>query len=145
MRQKSGKYFEVVVQYDKVFEDGLVKTTKDVVVVEAVTCADAERRALEEIAPLCAGEADCVKVALATYKEIFFADEGDIFYKSRVVIITMDEYTNKEKRTNIYYLTNATSIEEARKNIVAAYANSVQDYVIASLSETKVIDVYEKK
>lgn len=145
MRQKSGKYFEVVVAFEKMGEDGMTKKTKETVVVEAFNLAEAERRALEEYAPLATGAPECVKAGLASYKEIFFADEGDIFYKAKVALITLNEVTNKEKRTNVYYLTNAHTIEAARKNIVEAYNGSLQDYVIANIGESKVVEVYEKK
>lgn len=145
MRQKSGKYFEVVVAFEKMGEDGMTKKTKETVVVEAFNLAEAERRALEEYEPLATGAPECVKAGLASYKEIFFADEGDIFYKAKVALITLNEVTNKEKRTNVYYLTNAHTIEAARKNIVEAYNGSLQDYVIANIGESKVVEVYEKK
>lgn len=145
MRQKSGKFFEVVVAFEKMGEDGLTKKTKETVVVEAFSLGEAEQRALEEYAPLAVGAPECVKAGLAPYKEIFFADEGDIFYKAKVALITINETTDKEKRTNVYYLTNAATIESARKNIVEAYNGSMQDYVIASIAESKVLEVYEKK
>ena len=145
MRQKSGKYFEVVVSFEKTGEDGLDKKVKETVVVEAFNLAQAEERAIEEYTPLAIGAPECVKAGVAPYKEIFFADEGEIFYKAKVALITINESNDKEKRTNVYYLTNASSIEDARKNIVEAYKGSTQDYVIASISESKVVEVYEKK
>ena len=144
MRQKSGKYFEVVVAFEKMGEDGLTHRTKETVVVEAFNLSEAEQRALEEYAPLAVGAPECVKAGLASYKEIFFADEGDIFYKAKVALITLSDTTGKEKRTNVYYLTNAPSIEAARKNIVEAYKDSAADYVIANIGESKVVEVYEK-
>ena len=145
MRQKSGKFFEVVVAYEKINEDGLTKNVRETVVAEAFTCGEAENRALEETASMSYGEVDCQKVGIAPYKEIFFADDGDIFYKTRVSLITFDEVSGKEKRTNVYHLTNANTIEAARKNIVEAYNGTTIDYVIASISETKITEVYEKK
>ena len=145
MRQKSGKYFEVVVDFEKMCEDGLTKKTKETVVVEAFNLSEAEQRALEEYTPIAVGAPECIKAGLASYKEIFFADEGDIFYKARVALITISETTDKEKRTNVYYLTNAPTIESARQNIVEAYRGSAADYVIANLGETKIVEVYEKK
>lgn len=145
MRQKSGRYFEVVVAFEKMGDDGLTKKTKETVVVEAFNLAEAENRALEEYAPLATGAPECVKAGLASYKEIFFADEGEIFYKAKVAFITISETTDKEKRTNVYYLTNAPTIEAARKNIVEAFNGSTIDYVIANIGESKVVEVYEKK
>ena len=144
MRQKSGKYFEVVVAFEKMGEDGLTKKTKETVVVEAFSLGEAETMALEEYASVATGAPECVKAGLASYKEIFFADEGDIFYKAKVALISYSETSGKEKRTNVYYLTNAPSIEAARKNIVEAYKDSAADYVIANIGESKVVEVYEK-
>lgn len=145
MRTKSGKYFEVVVAFEKMCDDGLAKKTKETVVVEAFSIGEAEKRALEEYAPLATGAPECVKAGLASYKEIMFADHGEIFYKVKVAIITINESTDKEKRTNIYYLTNADSIEAARQNIVEAYKGTVMDYVIANIGESKIVEVYEAK
>lgn len=145
MRTRTGEWYEVVVAYEKMGEDGLVKKTKETVVVEAASLGDAETRVLEETAPMSAGETKCIKAGLANYKEIFFADEGDIFYKAKVNFITIDEYTDKEKKTANYYLTNASSIENARRNIVEVFNGTMIDYVIANLGESSIVDVYEKE
>ena len=145
MRQKTGKFFEVVVAYEKATEDGLVKKVKETVVVEADSCGEAETRSLEEIASYCAGDMECVKIALASYKEVLFADEGDVFYKVKVNLITIDEVSAKEKKTAIFYLTSASSIDGARRNIVSSYEGSVMDYDICLLQETKITEVYEKQ
>ena len=144
MKQKSGKFFEVSVAYEKNCEDGLVRKTVDKVVVEAFSCGEAETRVLEEIAPVSCGETECLDIVTAPYKEIFFADSGDIFFKAKIRIITLSD-NGKEKKTTIYHLTNAENIECARKNIVEAYGGSMLDYTISGLNETKITEVYEKK
>lgn len=145
MRTRTGEWYEVVVAYEKLGEDGLAKKSKDMVVVEAASLGDAEERVLEEFASASTGETKCIKAGLANYKEIFFADDGDIFYKAKVNFITLDECSRKEKKTANNYLTNASSIEKARRNIDEVLGGTMIDYVIATLGESGIIEVYEKK
>lgn len=143
MRQKNGKYYEVKLSYDKVMEDGLVKKVKETFVVEDFNCGKSEERALVEIGGLNKGEAECVGVSLAQYKDVFFTEEGEIYYKVKVNIITIDD-NGREKKTAVYHLTNSNSLEGARKNVTEAYSGSLVDYDIAAISETAIQDVFEK-
>jgi len=65
------------------------------------------------------------------------------WYKSKLNFITIDERTAKEKKTSVYYLVQAGSFEGARKNIDEAMGGTMIDYVIASVSETAIMDVFE--
>ena len=63
------------------------------------------------------------------------------WYKSKLQFITIDERTNKEKRTSIYYLVEGCSLESARRNIDEVMGNTMIDYIISSVSETSIMDV----
>ena len=71
------------------------------------------------------------------------ASRDTSWYKSKVAFITIDEKTDKEKRTNVYYLVEGISLESARKNIDEVMGSTMIDYVICSVSETKIEDVFE--
>ena len=83
----------------------------------------------------------------ATYKEIFFSenDNDDRWYKAKLQFITIDEKTEKEKRSNVYYLVQAATFQGAVKNIDQVMGGTMIDYVIASLAETQLMDVFEYK
>ena len=70
---------------------------------------------------------------------------NSIWYKSKVQFITIDEKTEKEKRSNIYYLVEGASLESARNNIDKVMGGTMIDYIISSVSETKIEDVFEYK
>ena len=53
------------------------------------------------------------------------------------------EKTDKEKRSTVTYLVNAGSFNGAVKNIEEVMGGTMIDYVIASVSETAIMDVYE--
>ena len=65
------------------------------------------------------------------------------YYKAKLQFITIDEKTEKEKRSNVTYLVEATSLHNALDNIDTMMKGTMLDYVQASVSETAIIDVYE--
>ncbi len=73
------------------------------------------------------------------------AKTGSYWYKSKVQFITIDEKTEKEKRSNVYYLVEGVNLENARHNIDVVMGGTMIDYVISSVSETKIEDVFEYK
>ena len=95
------------------------------------------------------GEFEVAEIDRAPYKEIFFddveRDSNTRWYKSKLQFITIDEKTEKEKRANVNYLVQGSSLESARKNIDEVMGGTMIDYSIASVSETSVIDVFEYK
>lgn len=145
MRTKTLAWKECIIQYKKTMEDGMRKKVRETYVVDALSFTEAEARIIEEMKSYISGEFDVANINPAVYKEIFFSDEeaADKWYKSRLQFITMDEKSGKEKRTNVYYLVQASSFENARQNIVDVMAGTMIDYVIAKVEETKIMDVFE--
>lgn len=65
------------------------------------------------------------------------------YYKAKLQFITINENTGKEKRSNVNYLVEATSLHNALDNIDTVMKGTMLDYVQASVSETAIIDVFE--
>ena len=65
-----------------------------------------------------------------------------LYYKAKLQFVTIDEKTGKEKRSNVTYLVEATSLHNALDNIDIVMKGTMLDYVQASVSETKIIDVF---
>ena len=57
----------------------------------------------------------------------------------------MDETSGKEKKTNVNYLVQADKFKSAVKNIEAAMNGQLGDYQIVNITETKIMDVFERK
>ena len=100
---------------------------------------------MEELSAYISGEFDIKDIKIAPYKEIFFADQdlADKWYKTKLEFITIDEKTAKEKKSAVNYLVNAGTLNGAVKNIDEVMGGTMIDYVIASVSETKLMDVFE--
>ena len=147
MRSRSADWFECKIRYEKVMEDGLQKKVTESYVVDALSFSEAEERIIEEMSSYISGEFDVADIKKASYREIFFADQdmADKWYKAKLQFITIDEKTEKEKRSNVYYLINAGSFNGAVKNIDEVMGGTMINYVVASMSETTTMDVFEYK
>ena len=145
MRSKTATFFECKVRYEKVMEDGLQKKVTEQYVVDAISFSEAEERIIEEMSDYISGEFEVTDVKKAQYKEIFFDDGGDRYYKAKLMFITIDEKTDKEKRSAVVYLVEATSLDNAVQNINTVMQGTMIDYEKSNIAETKIMDVFEYK
>ena len=148
MRSVTAMWFECRIKYEKVMEDGTQKKVSENYVIDALSFSEAEARIIKEMSKYISGAFEVDDIKKATYKEIFFADGdgmADKWYKVKLQFITIDEKTANEKKTSTWYLVQARSFEGARKNIDEVMGGTMIDYVIASVAETSLMDVYEYK
>lgn len=145
MRTRTAEWFETKIKYEKTMEDGQQKKVTEAYVVDALSFTEAEHRITEEMTSYISGVFDVTDIKKASYKEIFFSDAetSDRWYKAKLQFITIDEKTEKEKRANVYYLVQAATLLEAVNNINEVMNGTMIDFVIASLTETQLMDVYE--
>ena len=145
MRSRTAQWFECKIQYEKTMDDGLQKKVTESYVIDALSFTEAEQRIMEELSAYISGEFTIKDIKIAPYKEIFFADQdlADRWYKKKLQFITIDEKTEKEKRASVSYLVNAGTLNGAVKNIDEVMAGTMIDYVIASVAETQLMDVFE--
>lgn len=146
MRAKTSRWFETVVRYERQNEDGQVKVT-ETYVVECETFGHAEETITKEVMPFVSGEFDVKNVTPATFGEVFFSDnaEDDKWYKAKIAFINIDEKTGKEKKTAVNYLVQGGKFNSAVKNIDDAMKGFIGDYQIVNITETKIMDVYERE
>ena len=147
MRSRTAIWFEAKIRYEKMMEDGCLKKVTETYVVDALSFGEVEKRILEEMTSYVSGEVEVCALKIAPYKEIFFADSNmdDKWYVAKLAFITIDENTDKEKKTRVCYLVNAGNINAAVKNIEEQMAGTMIDYDTFNVSETQILDVFEYK
>ena len=128
-------------------DDGMQKKVSETYTVDALSFTEAEQRIMEEMSSYISGAFDVDDIKKAAYKEIFFSDEelADRWYKAKLEFITIDEKTEKEKRSAVGYLVQAATLNAAVRSIDEVMGGTMIDYSIASVAETKIMDVYEYK
>ncbi len=147
MRSRTANWFECKIRYEKVMENGTEKKVTEQYVVEALSFSEAEQRITEEMSAYISGEYEITDVKKAPYKEVFFSDneQDDRWYRAKLVFITLDEKTEKEKRSNVTFLVQAGSLDKAVKNINEVMDGTKIDYEKSNIAETKTLDVFEYK
>lgn len=147
MRSKTSTWFETKVRYDKTMDDGREKKATEVFVVDALSFTEAEAKITEELSAYTSGETFIKAITRAPYSEVLFSDDSkdDKWYRVKLAFITLDERTDKEKRTLFTYLFQAANIDKARSYIKEFMGNSMCDYDVASISETQILDIFEKE
>ena len=147
MRSRTATWFECKIRYEKTMEDGTQKKVNEQYVVDALSFTEAEQRITEEMSAYISGEFDVIDIKRAAFGEIFFSDapQDDCWYKAKLQFITIDEKTEKEKRSTVNYLVQGGTLARALKNVDEAMGGTMIDYVLSSLGDTKIMDVFEYK
>lgn len=145
LRSRTSTWFECKVRYEKTQEDGSDKLVNELYVVDALSFTEAEASIIDNMAVYVSGELKIANINPANYNEIFFSgnDDDDLWFKARLAFITIDDKKDKEKRTYVNYLIQAKSIERAKRYVDEVMGETIIDYELKSLSETKIFDVFE--
>ena len=144
MEVKTGNWFECKVRYEKTQEDGMPKMVTETYVVDGCDFGDAFKSISEYAIKHIASEFEIVAMKMAQYAEIaLYNSIGNVFYRVKINIITIDEKTNKQKKIPLFLLVRADNINEARKAVDDEYMKgTMTDYVISSVDETKIVELY---
>lgn len=145
MRSRTTTWFECKIRYEKTMEDGTQKKVTETYTVDALSFTEAEASIMEEMSAYISGEFEVRDIKKAAYGEVFFSDSesADRWYKTKLQFITIDDKTEKEKRSNVNYLVHASSLPQAVKSIDEVMGGTMIDYVISSVAETQIMDVFE--
>ena len=137
-------WFECKIRYEKVMENGMNKKVTEPYLVDALSFTEAEARIIEEITPYISGEFTVSDIKRANYSELFPSEEdaADRWFKCKLFFITLDEKSGAEKKTSTTVLVQASDLRDAVKKLDEGMKGTMADYVIASVAETAIMDVY---
>ena len=137
-------WFTCKICYEKTLENGMNKKVTEPYLVDALSFTEAEARIIEEMTPYISGEFTVADVTRARYSELFYAEDAsaDRWYKVKLGFITLDEKSGAEKKTYTNVLVQAADLRDAVKRLDAGMKGSMADYIIVSVAETAIMDVY---
>lgn len=144
MKSRTAQWFFSKIRYEKMQEDGMQKIVTEIYVIDAVSFTEAEKRIKEEMSAYISGEFEVKNISLAPFGEIIFDENpsADRYYKAKLAFITIDEKSGNEKRQSVTYLVQASSFNQAVKNVDEVMGGTMIDYEIISIAETQIIDVF---
>ena len=137
-------WFTCKICYEKTLENGMNKKVTEPYLVDALSFTEAEARIIEEMTQYISGEFRVSDVTRARYSELFYAEDAsaDRWYKVKLGFITLDEQSGSEKKTYTNVLVQAADLRDAVKRLDAGMKGSMADYIIVSVAETAIMDVY---
>lgn len=140
-------YFLTKVKFEKTAEDGSIKKSSEVNLVDALSFSECEARIIEEMQPFISGEFVVDAIKREKINEIFWNENGDKWFKAKVFFITLDEEKGVEKEAGTVMYVQANDINDAENQLQLGIKGTMADYRIGKIEETKVQDVfkYEKK
>lgn len=140
-------YFEVKVKYEKTMEDGMQKTVSEIYLTDALSFTEAEAIATEEMSMLAGGEFEIAAIKKVNYAEIIKSenDNEGTWFKCKLSFITIDEKTDKEKKTHVSYLVEGSNLESAKVRMAKAMSSTMIDYEFSKIEETPIMDILHHK
>ena len=138
-------WFTCKISYEKMMENGMIKKVTEPYLVDALSFTEAEARIIEEMTPYISGEFTVSAVNRAKLSEIFFAEDdinASYWYKVKLAFVVLDEKTESEKKTYTNVLVQASDLRDAVKRLDEGMRGSMADYLIVSVAETPIMDVY---
>ncbi len=137
-------WFECKIRYEKTMDNGMNKKVTEPYLVDALSFTEAEARIIEEITPFISGEFTVSDIKRANYSELFSSEEeaADRWFNCKLAFITLDEKSGAEKRTTVHVLVQAADLRDAVKKLDAGMKGTMADYIICSVSETAIMDVF---
>ena len=141
------KYFLVKVKFEQVSEIGSIEKVSQQHLVDALSFTEAETRIIEEMKPFLTkgGEFEVANINPQKINEIFYNDSGEKWFKAKVNFISLNEENGKEKKTAVNMLAQANDVKDAEQIVKAGMNGTLADYEIASISETKILEVFNYK
>lgn len=136
-------WIETKLKFSKTMENGEVKKVTEQYLVDALSFAEAEERIIKEATAFIHGDFTVEAVKKSNISEIFYDERGDKWYKVKTAFITLDEKTGQEKKSNQYMMVQAPDFHNALENFIEGMKGTMSDFEIASIAETKIIDVYD--
>lgn len=141
------EWFECKVKYERTMQDGSLKKVIEVYLVDALNFTEAERRIIEELKTVIRGNFQVTDIKRARYAEIFktLDDAADRWFKAKLAFIILDEKTGKEKKTSQTMLVQSSDLRESIKRLEEGMKGGIGDYVIVSVAETSIVDIFPYK
>ena len=134
-------WYESKVKYN----NSLQKKVTETYLVDSISFTEAEARTIEFVSPYVSEDSELEVVGLkqTNIKEVISNSEGDKWFVCNFVFHLMED-NGKDKQTKYSIMVQANTIDEGKKSAERFMIASMQDREMKSITETKIIDIYQK-
>lgn len=134
-------YFEVKITFDKTLENGKEKKVSELYLVDAVSFTEAETKITAEFSPLPNFKVKSIR----QYKVAEIVNKTNLddsrYFKCKLNFITLEEKSGNGKKTAVYMLVDAETLDKAKALLVEYMKGTMADYSIEKIEETRIMCV----
>lgn len=136
-------WFECKVRYETIDEQtGKERKITAPYLIDAVSYTEAEKRIHAEMEQYVRGEFSVKGIKQVNYTDLFFYDDGQYWYKVKVMYVSIDEHAGREKKVANWLLVMADNVKEAYERTEESMKSMTVDYTIHSIMESNILDVF---
>lgn len=132
-------YYQTTARVDCITEKGEQKKISEKFLVDALTCLEAIERTTAELHSTSSGDFEITEVKKMPIAEALGNLDGDKIFLAKVNIITVDERSAKEKKTQFQWLIGADDYDIAKAVLTEEIKKSMADIGIAGLVESPIV------
>jgi len=134
-------WYLVKIRFQKEDEAGSLKTINDVYLFDAASYTEAEANGYGRIVT---GAADFSVTSITRMRlaDLFSYEDGEKWFKAKVIYFSVDEKSGKEKKVVNYMLVNADGIDQALQRITESLRTMLIPYETTDMNLTPILDVF---
>lgn len=137
------KWFQAKVRYEKLDpRSGRTKKVIEPYLIDAITFSEAEERIYKSLEEIISGEFLVKDIAKSNFTDVFFYEQGELWFHAKVKYIDVDEETGKEKNVVNNMLVTADDAREAYDRIQESLKEMIVPFSVPSVSVSSIIDVF---
>lgn len=142
-QSNQNNWYQAKIKYQKVNEaTGKDQTIKESYLTDGVSFTEVEARVYKVLEDELGIEFIVTNITPVNFHDIFHNEDGEIWYKCKVVYIDADPSNGKEKKTGTYALTYANSIKDACEKLEKELSEVLIPWEVKSIAETNIFDVF---
>jgi hypothetical protein len=88
------------------------------------------------------GEFQITNISKANFVDVFDFENGEIWYKCKVVYTDIDEKSGKEKNTNAHMLVMAVDVRDAYDKLEESLKEMVVPYEVKAIQDSNIMDIF---
>lgn len=134
-------WYKANIRYQKEDEAGSLQTIIECYLIDSVSFTEAEARAYKQIVT---GASDFSVTAINRMRlaDLFSYEDGEKWFKAKVIYFSVDERSGKEKKVVNYMLVNADGIDQALQRITESLRTMLIPYETTDINLTPILDVF---
>jgi hypothetical protein len=129
------------IRYQKEDEAGSLQTINECYLIDSVSFTEAEARAHKQIVTG-ASDFSVTSITRMRLADLFINEEGEKWFKIKVVYFSVDDRSGKEKKVVNYMLLNADGTQQALNRITENLKNMLIPYDITDINLTPILEVF---